>query len=76
MVPLRWTALAFLGRLSRLLPARLAIPVLITMLPVFSHQISSPSRPVLSPRDIPLGKSAVPDYRWHNRGRAALQSLP
>jgi len=37
MVPLRWTALALRGRLSRLLPARLAITVLISRLTIFRH---------------------------------------
>jgi hypothetical protein len=40
MVPLRWAALAFLGRLPRFLPARLTITVLISMLPVFRHNPS------------------------------------
>jgi hypothetical protein len=40
MVPLRWAALAFLGRLPRFLSARLTITVLISMLPVFRHNPS------------------------------------
>jgi len=62
MVPLRWTALAFRGRLPRLLPARLTIAVLISRLPIFRHN-PSPARPVLSPRAYLPGKCPAPDAR-------------
>jgi hypothetical protein len=48
MVPLRWTALAFRGRLLWLLPARLTVAVLISGLSIFRHNPSQ-ARPVLSP---------------------------
>jgi hypothetical protein len=64
MVPLRWTALAFRGRLPRFLPARLTIAVLISRLPIFRHN-PSPARPVLSRRLNPARKypQAYPSSR-------------
>jgi hypothetical protein len=50
MVPLRWAALAFLGRLPRFLSARLTITVLIPMLPIFCcHTPSPPRARIVSP---------------------------